>query len=168
MEENKPRKFVFWILILILIASVSILVYRIKDNFKVGNSNVFDHLDNFSYENQRNYQEEFNRAVAEQNEEYQQQVKEQNEKFSRRSFNSKYENYEGFTNGFFVKNILEEAYKNNKKNGEKIVVISYNGEETSDSEKIKQARETLEDFTEYEVSVEYDDDGYVNKVIINK
>ena len=77
-----------------------------------------------------------------------------------------FENRIGTKATIFVESILDEINKINKKNTGHIVTLIYNNVSTTDETKIKQIKHSLDEWGEYEVSIEYDDTGYVYKVIL--
>lgn len=88
------------------------------------------------------------------------------ENADKRSFNSSFEMYDGTVQKIFVTTILDNVNSNNKKNKDKIVSVKYNGVEMTDSDEIIEIKKEFVDGKFYEVILDYDDDGYVNKVTI--
>lgn len=82
-------------------------------------------------------------------------------------FNNALELYNGSNNGMTLKNILDEVVTINKTEDRKITV-KYMETETQDSEEIKNMKKGIETFDNYEVTFEYDADGFINKAIIEK
>lgn len=80
-------------------------------------------------------------------------------------FNFSLENDSGTQKGIFVKNTLDDIIKSNKKNERKIT-LKYNETETQDTEEIKNLKSSFEDFNDYEISIDYDEQGFINKVTI--
>lgn len=81
-------------------------------------------------------------------------------------FNNSFFGAEGTKWGFLLANILDEIVTSNKSNPEHQIVVVFKNKEISDTKEIKNIKKELEDWTGYEVSVEYDDVGYVNKLVI--
>ncbi len=81
------------------------------------------------------------------------------------SFNSKYELYSGKQNKHLLKTIFDSVATNNSKNIDKKITIVCSGVHTSDPEEITDLYDKLED-KEYEIKLDYDDNGYVNKITI--
>ncbi len=71
-------------------------------------------------------------------------------------------------NDMLIANLLEKVVTCNKKNSEKIITITYNDITTSDEEGIVSVKHSLDKFKEFEVSLDYDEEGYINKVIIKE
>ena len=79
-----------------------------------------------------------------------------------------FEQYEGTKLGNTVENMLEKVVTNNKKNTDKLITIVFNETETSDTSEITKIKHKLDTFTDYEVSLDYDDKGNVNKITIEE
>lgn len=97
------------------------------------------------------------------------QVKEQledNKLDEIKRYNSKFETYNGTQEGYFVENLLELVVTNNKTKKDHLITVKYNQNETNVPDEIKGIKPKLEKFDEYEVTLDYDDNGYVNKVTI--
>lgn len=89
---------------------------------------------------------------------------ENNEKVDKNMFNMGF--YNGTYLGGLIWNMLDRAVTSNKTNTEKIIVVKYNGIETSVPEEITQLKKKLEQFTQYEVILDYDNEGYINCITI--
>lgn len=83
------------------------------------------------------------------------------------SFNSTYEIRAGKTNGTFLSDLLDEVVTNNKTNKEHKITVIYGDISSMEEDKIKEIRNTLDDFTDYDVSLDYASDGYVDKITIS-
>lgn len=83
-------------------------------------------------------------------------------------FNAQFELYSGTQSAFFMEPLLNNISLNNKKQKEHIVVILYDNKEISSSEDVVNFKHSLDDNADYEVSLDYDEDGFVNKVTITK
>lgn len=97
------------------------------------------------------------------------QVKEQleeNKLDEIKQYNSKFDIYSGKQYGNFLDSLLEIVINNNKTQKEHIITVKYDQKETNIPEEIKIIKSQLEKLDEYEVTLDYDDNGYVNKVTI--
>lgn len=97
------------------------------------------------------------------------QIEEQKEEDKQneiKQYNSKFDIYSGKQYGNFLDNLLENVINNNKTQKEHIITVKYNQNETNIPEEIKTIKSQLEKLDEYEVTLDYDDNGYVNKVTI--
>ena len=80
------------------------------------------------------------------------------------NYNSGIELYSGTESSFFVGELLDKVVSLNIKNTRQITVV-YNNISTSDRDELVNLKHSLS-AEEYEVKLEYDDKGYVSKVII--
>ena len=87
--------------------------------------------------------------------------------FSATNFNSRIEMYKGTVVGSNVNSTLDEVITSNKKNERKITV-KFNEIETQDSEEIKNIKKDIVYYNDYELSLDYDEEGYINKVTIEE
>ena len=88
-----------------------------------------------------------------------------NESFEKSSFNSKYENlYTGLESKFFTETAIKYVISDNLKNERKITVV-YNDTVAKESKELTSLISKLNK-KEYLISYEYDEDGYINKMII--
>ena len=82
------------------------------------------------------------------------------------SFNSSFELYNGTQSEFFVSKLLEKVVTNNKTKKDHLITVVYNETTTNVADDITSLKQNLEDGKDYEVSLDYDTDGFVNKVTI--
>lgn len=82
------------------------------------------------------------------------------------SFNSDYELYGGTRPKTYVNSILDNVVKNNKKNKDKIITVTYNDNTTSDPDEIIELKKSFEDRKKYEIILDYNEAGLVNKIRI--
>lgn len=87
-------------------------------------------------------------------------------RFEVSSFNTPYENDAGRRSGFFLINTLDDIVTNNKKNKEHIITVVYKDITTTEETEIKKIRDSLSSNRDYDVSLDYDSKGYVNKFTI--
>lgn len=85
--------------------------------------------------------------------------------FEINSFNSKYESDTGTKSKFFIESTLDDVVTNNKTNKTHIINVVYNDINTNVTEEIVELKHSLED-KDYEVSVDYDEAGFVNKIVL--
>lgn len=119
-------------------------------------------------ERQREMQEQANQRQ----EEIQEQIKqaeEENKKWEEESnkdhFNFQFYGSNGTKSAFFLEHILDEIIQSNKTNDRKISLV-FNGTETTEESEIINIKQSLDG--DYEVSINYDNDGYVNKIVVEK
>ena len=83
-----------------------------------------------------------------------------------RLYNAKYEVESGTQRGVSISYMLDNVITNNKTNKEHLLTVKYKNIETTNPEEIKNLKKNFDKWTNYEVSLFYDDDGYVNKIVI--
>ncbi|MBR5228191.1 MAG: helix-turn-helix transcriptional regulator [Clostridia bacterium] len=119
------------------------------------NDKVMDKFDEESKENQEEMQQQF-----------QETVNQMTQSFEKDAFNISFENKGGTRATIFVKSTLDAVNRSNKKNAEHIILVEYRGKQTSEENEIISIKNNLKDFEEYEVIIDYDENGYVNLVKI--
>ena len=82
-------------------------------------------------------------------------------------FNSKFEMSTGTKTGIATGYFLDDVITNNNTQERKIAV-KYGGTETQDVSEIRNIKQKLEKWGDYEVYVEYDADRFINKVVVEK
>ena len=93
-------------------------------------------------------------------------------KFDKNSFNSNYTFYSGTQPGQSVSMLIDNIINKNKTEKDHLVELTFdNTSYGTDSDNIKQTKNMIQtfkgyDIQYYEVSMDYDDNGYVNKVTI--
>lgn len=93
-------------------------------------------------------------------------INEVKDKISKSFFNSPYESYSGTNPKIFVENILDKAVTNNKTNKDMLITVIYNTQETTDPDTIIDIKHSLDKDKKYEVKLDYDEEGYVNKITL--
>ncbi len=104
------------------------------------------------------------RTSEQQFNQFEEQLEEQLERTIKNTFNSKFSNYNGTKTAFFVESILDGIIQSNKIYDKKVILV-FNGDETTTESEIINIKKSLKG--NYEVSLNYDADGYINKVIID-
>ena len=87
--------------------------------------------------------------------------------FDVKKFNQPFELRNVTNKGIFVTNILDSIITSNKTKDRKITV-KYQEKETQDEAEIKNIKKKIQTMNDYEVTFEYDEQGYINKTIIEK
>lgn len=159
-EINKFSKsfiiIVFFIIIFGVIGSI-ILISNMNINF-----NKVEDTTNLVKDIQNSMHNKDNELIK-QKEEITQKQKENVERIS---FNNFYENILGNQYGLFIQSKLNEIIKNNNNNGEHIIKVTYNDISSSESQEINKIHAKLENNEKYYVELKYDDNNYVNELII--
>ena len=97
--------------------------------------------------------------------EYEQKAKEQEEESKIYSFNFQFTGDNGTKDAFFLESTLDEIVQSNKTN-DRLVTLVFDGKEVTDESEIIEIKHSLDG--KYEVSFNYDDDGYIDKIIVDK
>lgn len=88
------------------------------------------------------------------------------DKINKSFFNSPFESYSGTKSKFLTEPLLDKIVTNNKTNKDMLVTLIYKDKETTDPDTIIEIKHSLNDKTKYEIKIDYDEEGYVNKVTI--
>ena len=96
------------------------------------------------------------------------QVKKEFGSMNKDSFNWDFEMYKGTKYGSSVRSLIDNIITNNQKN-ERKVTAKYNDTETSDPTELRAMKRNFDDnFAQFEVYFEYDEDGYIYEAFIEK
>lgn len=98
-------------------------------------------------------------------------IEESEKEFDRDLFNNSFKTlYYGSTNGFLMDNFIDEVLKSNEENPNKLITIKYKDFESNSANEIKTLKKQIKnDVTDkYEIYYEYDENGYINKAIIEE
>lgn len=82
-----------------------------------------------------------------------------------KEFNGSIEIFNGTRMGIGAKTVLDNVVTSNKTK-EKKIKVKFMETETENVDEIKNFKKSIDNYTEYEISFEYDDDGFINEVII--
>lgn len=146
-DNLKPRKWVLYILTIINIVIIVVLVNKVITDRKVKqkeNNNFFDNIIDSITDN-KHYSD-----------------------FEIKSFNSIFEMYVGTERGLSVSRLIDEVITSNKTNDEHIITVVFGNINSVDSDEIRSIKKSLGDWTEYEVILDYDENGFVNLVTIEE
>lgn len=170
-KEDGDRKFILYILIIIFIASLAFLTYRVGTDIKAKKDEIKEELRK-EKEKAEKKQEEEEKKQQELEDKITKEQEEYHENFSKDSFNSTFEMNQGTKSGMFAKSQVDNVVKNNKKDKEHLIEVVFDGTSYgTDPLNIQNIKNKLQEFNgykfqEYEISLDYDDNGYVNKVTI--
>lgn len=165
VEKNTKEKNIKIIIVVALIIVIVLILLKLFASFSIFNKitdtqgNIFDKF--FSIF------EQATNNIEESTEKYNEKYDETQKKIAIRAFNGSLEIFNGTNMGRTVKEILDNVITSNKTQDKKITV-KYNETETQDSEEIKNLKTSFDDTNNFEVSFEYDEEGYINEVIIEK
>lgn len=171
MEKKKDRKFILYIVIIIFIASLGTLTYRVGSSIKTKKDAIIEKFNKKQKEAEEK-QKAIEEEVKKRQEELEQKRKEEELEREKDSFNNMHEFYAGTQGGTATGLEVDEIIKSNKKSSEHLIEVIFDGTSYgTDPDKIKEIKGMLKSFNgyklqNYEISVDYDENGYVNKVTI--
>lgn len=166
--ETAPKKtnskFVLIILLIVLIVA-AVMVFKTieKNNAEDKASNVLTEELGFFEKIFGDFFEQFSTMFDKNTEE----IANQKDKISVSSFNGSMEIHSGLGMGGSVSSLLDRIVTVNKTKDRKVTVVFGNIESQEES-KIKEIRNKLDTFADYDVSFDYDEDGYIYKATITK
>lgn len=170
-KEDGDRKFILYLLIIIFIASLAFLTYRVGTDIKAKKDEIKEEIRK-EKEKAEKKQEEAEKKRQELEEKIEKEQEEYHENFNKDNFNSTFEMYQGTKSGMFTKSQVDNIIKNNKKDKEHLIEVIFDGTSYgTDPLSIQNIKNKLQEFNgykfqEYEISLDYDDNGYVNKITI--
>ncbi len=88
------------------------------------------------------------------------------EELNKKIFNSSYELYVDMDSTLLLNGLFTKVINNNKE-GDHIVIIVYNNKEIIEEEDILNIKDKVLKKDDVNISLEYDVDGYVNRIIFN-
>lgn len=176
-NEEKPkkggmvvkRKYILYILIAILIAASTTLAVRIGNSIKAENEKRAQEEQAIKDDIKRR-QEEIDKKIQD-TQKKNEDMKKENEKAS---FNRTYEIAAGTASKARVSWTLDDVMTNNKKNSDRLIEVIFNetsyGTSSDEIVKIKSLLKNFEGYkiVNYEVSFDYSEDGYINKMTIKE
>lgn len=159
--EKKERKFILYIMIIIFVASSVTLIYRVglslKDKFDAIKEESNKHINN----------------VNQQIQDVQNKIKEEQAQEEIDDFNMDFETWVGTETENGTSLQIDAVIKNNKKNSSHLIEVVFDGTSYgTDPSSIQSIKNSLSTWTAdnniqyYEVSVDYDSNGYINRVTI--
>lgn len=159
--EKKERKFILYIMIIIFVASSVTLIYRVglslKDKFDAIKEESNKHINN----------------VNQQIQDVQNKIKEEEAQEEIDDFNRDFEVWVGTETEDGASFQIDKVIKNNKKNSSHLIEVVFDGTSYgTDPSSIQSIKNSLSTWTAdnnlqyYEVSADYDSNGYINRVTI--
>ena len=82
-------------------------------------------------------------------------------------FNSEYEAYKGEKYGNVVNSLIDKVVLSNK-SSKKVIVVDFGGTLLDDNNKMTDVKESVDSSVVYNISYEYDSEGFINKIIISE
>lgn len=107
----------------------------------------------------------FEQRANDSHSEFDQKVEEQKNEATKNLFNFQFINDNGTKSAFFLESTFDEIVQSNKTHERKVSLI-FDGKEYTDESEIINIKHSLSG--NYEVSLNYDDEGYINKIVVDK
>lgn len=95
-------------------------------------------------------------------------IETKNESIDANMFNIQFSDMNGQKSTFFINDYLDEIVTNNKKQQEHIITVKYQDKETSNPDEIIAIKKSLDESKQYELSTDYDQAGFINKLTITE
>lgn len=179
--KNKIKKglkiglgaYAIWVLLAIVFLVV--VVVLIFNHSRKTNEQIFGIFGNVveqvngetqSTEDTENQMEEMQNVVSSMSNMMDQFMNDESSSINKDSFNATLEIYSGTEYGSNVGNLLDKVVTSNKTNTDHIITVIYKETTTTSEDEIVNIKHSLDKMTEYEVSLDYDANGYINKVTV--
>ena len=154
----------FSILLLVpILAFIIIIVTSIGIHSR--NSRITTNTQDDTFEKQEQQVENFINGIKEEIDNQQEDAKKQEDEMKKYTFNFQFIYDNGTKADLFVKSTLDKIIQSNKTNDRKIA-LAFNGTETTDESEIINIKQSLSGT--YEVLIDYDEEGYINKITVEK
>lgn len=132
-KEDGDRKFILYILIIIFIASLALLAYRVGTDIKTKKDEIKEEL--------RKEKEKAEKDEKEFKDKFNKDMEESDLKFDKNSFNSNYTFYSGTQPGQNVSMLIDNIINKNKTEKDHLVELTFdNTSYGTDSDNIKQTK----------------------------
>jgi len=106
------------------------------------------------------------KIVESQIEETQNEINKRRSESEKSSFNYTFEKNSGTKRKFWINYLLDDVVTNNKTNSEQLITVVYGDINTTDPDQIIDIKHSIKENKDYEIVLDYDEDGYVNVVNI--
>ena len=151
IDEIKPRKWLMVILIIIALVIIVILLNKVVITIQE------KHNDN--KEKAQGIFELFKNGFDSES------LEDEIDNFDIDFKNASFESYSGTQMAYSTKELLDEIIKNNKKS-DNLIEVTYKETKTTNPDEIKNLKSNFSNGNKYEISINYDDKGLVNSVVI--
>lgn len=95
-------------------------------------------------------------------------IETENESIDVDMFNIPFSGMNGQKSTFFINDYLDKIVTNNKKQQKHIITVKYQDKETSNPDEIIAIKKSLDESKQYELSTDYDQAGFINKLTITE
>lgn len=158
-EESKKKIYKTGKTIIIVYIVIAILMIVVPIGIIIGVFSIF----NKSADNQF---EKFNNMSGGMLSNIKSEIEKENAKEEVIKFNNTLTSLQGTQSKFFLSGYLDDIITKNKTYSNHTITVIYNDITTTEEDEIIKIKHSLKDGYEYEVSVDYDTNGYINRVKI--
>lgn len=170
-KNTGNRKIILIIAIIIFIGSLVTLTYRIGTTIKTKIADTKEEIKK-QQEKEKAEQEKEKERQQQEKERQEKEKQEREEKQNKESFNFEFETLQGTKSSNVTGWEIDSVVENNKKNAAHLIEVIFDGTSYgTDAENIRKIKNSLKgwdgfELQFYEISLDYDNNGYVNKVTI--
>ena len=108
----------------------------------------------------------FDQTTSTTDDDFNKGVSSMKESFNKDAFNNGFKSMQGTQSKFMLSNYLDKIVTNNKTNSNHIITVIYKETTTTTEDDIVAIKHLLDEDSKYEVSLDYGENGYINKVTI--
>lgn len=164
-NQSNKKTIIIAIIAFVIVILIVIMAFKVYNDRKKEVDNLYDNAKDIMNDIYGKIDEQIDGQIDDMNKDT------ENENSSNKVkpdfFNTSLEMYSGEQKGIFIKSVLYSANVNNKMyNGN--ITVKYEDIETKDESEIQEIENKIDSSTVYQVTFEYDTDGYINKVVIEK
>ena len=165
-NELKPRTWLLYVLIVVQIILVIVLATKFigdrEEKKQEEKNSIFDFFNIFNFDSDTDSDFDVDSGFD--------IIKDKVDQSKIDNFNWTFEMYSGTTSGFFVHNLIDDVITNNKKNSDHIIRVNFDSVSSTDTNEIKDLKKNIDykPNVYFEVSLDYDEDGYVYQITIER
>ena len=157
--KNSGKNKLSLIIIIAIIVIISLIIFlKISSTLNRNTNNANNFIDN-------NVTEKKN-ASGKLNDESTDMVEETQKTDAVTAFNNRFKRFDGTQNGVKIKSMLTFVSFSNRRNRVHKITVTYGETSTLEPEEIISLRDSFNDGSNYEVALNYDENGYVNSATI--
>lgn len=162
-----------WTIILMYIAFILIgitffvgFIYFIFSQFNKTSKNMINGFTKIGSEMIKEYDNNDSSENSNYYDQVQKMAKEQMKNNEIEDFNRSIEPAQGTNSKFALSSYLDKVVTSNKKNKDHVITVVYRETTTTNEDDIVKIKHMLDNTKKYEVSLDYDEDGYISKITI--
>jgi len=139
---------------------------KAKETFDEGESDKNLEITNTFLNTINKMGENYEEKKKKSDEEYNKAVNSMEEEYNKNLLNNRFKYMQGTKSKFMLSSYLDKIVTNNKTNSNHKISVVYNEKNTTIEDEIVEIKHSLKENTEYEVSLDYDVNGYIYKATI--